>query len=85
MDELEQEVHAFTVRLLALRQPVASDLRRTLDKGIDVREASIDQVMTLHGKTARAEMLLIRKWADRSAANCRNEGATPSTTFVPSA
>ena len=33
------------------------DLRRTLDKGIDVREASIDQVMTLHGKTARAEML----------------------------
>ncbi|MDX5373649.1 MAG: KpsF/GutQ family sugar-phosphate isomerase [Pseudomonadaceae bacterium] len=33
------------------------DLRRTLDKGIDVREASIDQVMTAHGKTARAEML----------------------------
>ena len=33
------------------------DLRRTLDKGIDVRDASIDQVMTLHGKTARAEML----------------------------
>ncbi|PYC20445.1 D-arabinose 5-phosphate isomerase [Aquipseudomonas alcaligenes] len=33
------------------------DLRRTLDKGIDVREASIDQVMTIHGKTARAEML----------------------------
>jgi arabinose-5-phosphate isomerase len=33
------------------------DLRRTLDKGIDVREASIDQVMTVHGKTARAEML----------------------------
>ena len=33
------------------------DLRRTLDKGIDVRQASIDQVMTVHGKTARAEML----------------------------
>ena len=33
------------------------DLRRTLDKGIDVREARIDQVMTLRGKTARAEML----------------------------
>lgn len=33
------------------------DLRRTLDKGIDVRQASIDQVMTLHGKTAIADML----------------------------
>jgi len=33
------------------------DLRRTLDKGIDVRDASIDEVMTAHGKTARAEML----------------------------
>ncbi|MFV9682618.1 KpsF/GutQ family sugar-phosphate isomerase [Pseudomonas sp. NY15367] len=33
------------------------DLRRTLDKGIDVRQASIDEVMTPHGKTARAEML----------------------------
>ena len=30
------------------------DLRRTLDKGIDVRQASIDEVMTPHGKTARA-------------------------------
>jgi phosphate transport system protein len=27
IDEMEQEVHAFTVRLLALRQPVADDLR----------------------------------------------------------
>jgi phosphate transport system protein len=27
IDELEQEVHTFTVRLLALRQPVADDLR----------------------------------------------------------
>ncbi len=27
VDELEQEVHGFTVRLLALRQPVAHDLR----------------------------------------------------------
>jgi phosphate transport system protein len=27
VDELEQEVHAFTVRLLALRQPMAQDLR----------------------------------------------------------
>ena len=27
VDELEQEVHTFTVRLLALRQPVAQDLR----------------------------------------------------------
>jgi arabinose-5-phosphate isomerase len=33
------------------------DLRRTLDKGIDVRDASIDAVMTVHGKTARADML----------------------------
>jgi phosphate transport system protein len=27
VDEIEQEVHAFTVRLLALRQPMAQDLR----------------------------------------------------------
>ncbi len=27
VDELEQEIHAFTIRLLALRQPVAQDLR----------------------------------------------------------
>ncbi|MGC2856535.1 phosphate signaling complex protein PhoU [Novispirillum sp. DQ9] len=27
LDEMEQEVHAFTVRLLALRQPLADDLR----------------------------------------------------------
>ncbi|WP_263142275.1 KpsF/GutQ family sugar-phosphate isomerase [Pseudomonas sp. RIT-PI-AD] len=33
------------------------DLRRTLDRGIDVRNASIDEVMTRHGKTARADML----------------------------
>ncbi|WP_061240581.1 KpsF/GutQ family sugar-phosphate isomerase [Ectopseudomonas composti] len=33
------------------------DLRRALDKGIDVRHAQIDEVMTLHGKTVRAEML----------------------------
>ncbi|WP_044872088.1 KpsF/GutQ family sugar-phosphate isomerase [Pseudomonas sp. LFM046] len=33
------------------------DLRRTLDKGIDVRHASIDDVMTVHGKTVRPEML----------------------------
>ncbi|MNN00992.1 Arabinose 5-phosphate isomerase KdsD [compost metagenome] len=33
------------------------DLRRTLDKGLDVRQVSIDQVMTIHGKTARPEML----------------------------
>jgi arabinose-5-phosphate isomerase len=33
------------------------DLRRTLDKGIDVRRANIDQVMTIHGKTAQADML----------------------------
>ena len=33
------------------------DLRRTLDRGIDVRQALIDDVMTAHGKTARAEML----------------------------
>ncbi len=33
------------------------DLRRTLDKGVDVRQASIDQVMTVHGKTASADML----------------------------
>ncbi|MDH4557615.1 KpsF/GutQ family sugar-phosphate isomerase [Pseudomonas sp. BN417] len=33
------------------------DLRRTLDKGIDVRHACIDDVMTIHGKTVRPEML----------------------------
>ncbi|QMV62543.1 KpsF/GutQ family sugar-phosphate isomerase [Pseudomonas berkeleyensis] len=33
------------------------DLRRALDKGIDVRHAQIDEVMTPHGKTVRAEML----------------------------
>ncbi|MCG4451971.1 KpsF/GutQ family sugar-phosphate isomerase [Pseudomonas sp. MMS21-TM103] len=33
------------------------DLRRTLDRGIDVRQSRIDDVMTVHGKTARAEML----------------------------
>ncbi|WP_312905074.1 KpsF/GutQ family sugar-phosphate isomerase [Stutzerimonas nitrititolerans] len=33
------------------------DLRRTLDKGIDVRQAQIDQVMTARGKTATADML----------------------------
>lgn len=33
------------------------DLRRTLDRNIDVRQTIIDDVMTVHGKTARAEML----------------------------
>ncbi|MFJ7883623.1 KpsF/GutQ family sugar-phosphate isomerase [Pseudomonas sp. NPDC096917] len=33
------------------------DLRRTLDREIDIRNATIDSVMTPHGKTARAEML----------------------------
>ncbi|MBO6228440.1 MAG: KpsF/GutQ family sugar-phosphate isomerase, partial [Shewanella sp.] len=33
------------------------DLRRALDKGIDVREASINELMTHGGKTARPEML----------------------------
>ncbi len=33
------------------------DLRRTLDRGIDVRNAIIDDVMTHHGKTALADML----------------------------
>ncbi|WP_457980028.1 KpsF/GutQ family sugar-phosphate isomerase [Ectopseudomonas composti] len=33
------------------------DLRRALDKGIDVRDACIDDVMTPHGKTVHAEML----------------------------
>ena len=33
------------------------DLRRTLDREIDIRNASIDAVMTPHGKTARADML----------------------------
>jgi arabinose-5-phosphate isomerase len=33
------------------------DLRRTLDHNIDVRQTIIDDVMTAHGKTARAEML----------------------------
>ncbi len=33
------------------------DLRRTLDRQLDVRQASIEQVMTVHGKTVTAEML----------------------------
>ncbi|HAB87364.1 MAG TPA: D-arabinose 5-phosphate isomerase, partial [Pseudomonas sp.] len=33
------------------------DLRRALDKGVDVRQTRIDEVMTVHGKTANAEML----------------------------
>ena len=33
------------------------DLRRTLDRTIDIHHATIDEVMTLHGKTARADML----------------------------
>jgi arabinose-5-phosphate isomerase len=33
------------------------DLRRTLDRTIDIRQASIDEVMTVHGKTVRPEML----------------------------
>jgi arabinose-5-phosphate isomerase len=33
------------------------DLRRTLDRAIDLRTALIDEVMTPHGKTARSEML----------------------------
>jgi arabinose-5-phosphate isomerase len=33
------------------------DLRRTLDRPIDIRQATIDEVMTIHGKTARPEML----------------------------
>jgi arabinose-5-phosphate isomerase len=33
------------------------DLRRTLDRPIDIRQAAIDEVMTVHGKTVRPEML----------------------------
>jgi arabinose-5-phosphate isomerase len=33
------------------------DLRRTLDKGVDVHQARIEQVMTMHGKTVHADML----------------------------
>lgn len=33
------------------------DLRRALDKGIDVREANIDELMTHGGKVARPDML----------------------------
>ena len=33
------------------------DLRRTLDRQIDIRNATIDSVMTPHGKTARPDML----------------------------
>ena len=33
------------------------DLRRTLDRSIDFQQARIEEVMTLHGKTARADML----------------------------
>lgn len=33
------------------------DLRRALDRSVDLRQANIDSVMTPHGKTVRAEML----------------------------
>ena len=33
------------------------DLRRTLDKGLDIHNCLIDDVMTVHGKTARPDML----------------------------
>jgi len=33
------------------------DLRRSLDRNIDIHATLIDEVMTVHGKTARAEML----------------------------
>ncbi|WP_148193988.1 KpsF/GutQ family sugar-phosphate isomerase [Pseudomonas syringae] len=33
------------------------DLRRTLDRPVDIRQTIIDEVMTLRGKTAHAEML----------------------------
>jgi arabinose-5-phosphate isomerase len=33
------------------------DLRRTLDRDVDLRQATIDEVMTVHGKTVRPEML----------------------------
>ncbi|MGO2769325.1 KpsF/GutQ family sugar-phosphate isomerase [Pseudomonas taetrolens] len=33
------------------------DLRRTLDRQIDIRNVTIDSVMTPHGKTARPDML----------------------------
>jgi len=33
------------------------DLRRALDKGVDVRQTHIDEIMTVHGKTAHSEML----------------------------
>ncbi|WP_456027005.1 KpsF/GutQ family sugar-phosphate isomerase [Pseudomonas capeferrum] len=33
------------------------DLRRTLDRNLDIQTATIDEVMTPHGKTARPEML----------------------------
>ncbi|RZA27697.1 MAG: CBS domain-containing protein, partial [Proteobacteria bacterium] len=33
------------------------DLRRTLDRTIDVHSTRIEDVMTSHGKTARADML----------------------------
>ncbi|MBP0941666.1 KpsF/GutQ family sugar-phosphate isomerase [Pseudomonas alliivorans] len=33
------------------------DLRRTLDRAFDIRETTIDEVMTIHGKTVNADML----------------------------
>lgn len=33
------------------------DLRRTLDRPVDIRQAVIDEVMTVHGKTVHPEML----------------------------
>lgn len=33
------------------------DLRRTLDRPVDIRKTTIDEVMTIHGKTARPDML----------------------------
>ncbi|MBD8204224.1 KpsF/GutQ family sugar-phosphate isomerase [Pseudomonas viridiflava] len=33
------------------------DLRRTLDRPFDIRETTIDEVMTVHGKTVHSDML----------------------------
>ena len=50
------------------------DLRRALDRGIDVRQVTIDQVMTVHGKTVRAEILAAEAPEDHGRQQDRRTG-----------
>ena len=61
LEEMTKKGMGMTAVVDADERPVGvftdGDLRRTLDRGVDVLKASIDEVMTVHGKTARPDML----------------------------